>query len=49
VVGLRKAKTREERLEAMRRMPNDERLPLASKMYREERERLLGPVRMNKK
>lgn len=49
VVGLRKAKTREERLEAMRRMPNDERLPLASKMYREERERLLGPVRRNKK
>lgn len=49
VVGLRKAKTREERLRAMSFLPSDERLPLSLKMEREESERLFGPDRRDKK
>ena len=48
VVGLPKAKTREERLKAMSGW-NSEKLPLASKMEREERELLLGPSRRRAK
>ena len=48
VIGLPKAKTREERLKAMRFGTGKE-LPLASKMEREERERLLGPSRRRAK
>jgi len=47
VIGLKKAKTREERLDAMRFSTGKE-LPLASKMEREERERL-WPKRRRKK
>lgn len=48
VIGLRKAKTREERLEAMR-FTAPGKLPLVHKMQWEERERLLGPDRRNRK
>lgn len=48
VVGLKKAKTREERLDAMR-FTAPGKLPLAHKMQWEERERLLGPSRRRQK
>ena len=48
IVGLRKAKTREERLEAMRSLFSGKKIPLSSKMEREERERLFGTARRKK-
>ena len=48
IVGLPKARTRKERLDAMPGW-NTEELPLASKINSEERERLFGPDRRNKK
>jgi hypothetical protein len=49
VVGLKKAQTREERLQAMSCLLSGKKLPLSSKMEIEERERLLGSARRNKK
>ena len=49
VVGLRKAKTREERIKAMNNLVSDERLILALKMGSEERERLFGSAGRDKK
>jgi len=48
VVGLRKAETREERLDAMSFLFSGKELPLSSKMEREERERLFGADRKKK-
>jgi len=48
VIGLKKAKTREERLDAMR-FTAPGKLPLAHKMQWEERERLLDPSRRRQK
>lgn len=48
VIGLKKAKTREERLDAMR-FTAPGKLPLADKMQWEERELLLGPSRRRTK
>lgn len=48
VIGIKKAQTREERLDAMR-FTAPGKLPLTHKMQLEERERLLGPVRGKKK
>ena len=48
VVGLKKARTREERLKAMSFTVGKE-LPIVSKMKSKERERLLGPVRRKAK
>jgi hypothetical protein len=47
VVGIRKAKTRKEMLEAFRRLPSDERLPITRMLQKEERERLFDPIRKN--
>ncbi len=48
VKGFKKAKTREERLRAMNSCSGWG-LPMVSNMKREEREKLLGPVRRKKK
>lgn len=49
VVGLRKARTRQEEIHAMSRLSANERLlPLSVKMAREERKRLLGPEVLSK-
>lgn len=48
VIGLKKAKTKEERLRAMNSFSGWG-LPIVSNMKREERERLLGPARRKKK
>lgn len=48
VVGIKKAKTRKERLEAMSCLLSGKKLPLSSKMETEERKRLFGPSWRNK-
>lgn len=45
VVGLKKAKTREERLKAMSFSVGEKELPIVDTMQNQERERLLGPAR----
>jgi hypothetical protein len=45
VDGIKKAKTREERLKSMHFSVGDKALPILDKMQREERERLIGPRR----
>ncbi len=49
VQGLRKAKTRKERLMAMRFSVGEKALPILDKMLREEREQLLGSIRRKAK
>jgi len=49
VTGLKKAKTREERLKAMSFSVGEKALPILDKMQSEERERLLGPLRRKAK